>query len=141
MGRPARDPMEVMKKDIEKRFSEALEEMAEELTFQIEASYESVIQSFYEDYTPRVYERTYSTYEASDRYDDPFGFTPTSDGYESGIHVGPENIPGQPYHATKEWVFPRTFEEGIHGYFKWEMEKQFGPHYWKKMNRKYVMSS
>lgn len=130
------DPMEMIRADIEKKFNSAVKEMAEEMNFQIESAYESVIQKFYDEYTPRSYERTYSTYLGSDKYDNLFGFTPVDDGYEVGVRVGDENIPGNPYRAEKDWVFRRTFEEGIHGYFKVEYQQWYADrvkkHKWSK---------
>lgn len=114
--------------DVENKFNMALADMAAETTFAIEYAYESVVQSFYDEYGPNngdpwYYKRTYSTYEASSRADDPFGYTPIeANVFESGIEVDHENIPGSPYRADKHWVFTRTFNEGIHGYFKKEME-------------------
>lgn len=114
--------------DVENKFNIALADMAAETTFAIEYAYESVVQSFYDEYGPNngdpwYYKRTYSTYEASSRADDPFGYTPIeANVFESGIEVDHENILGNPYRADKHWVFTRTFNEGIHGFFKTEME-------------------
>jgi len=137
---PKQDPIEDIRVDIESKFNMAVADMAAQMTYQIESAYKSIIQSFYEDYTPRWYQRTFSTYEASDHEDDPFKYTPISGGAEAGIHVDPSFITGKPYRADTAWVFDRTFGKGIHGYFKWEM-KQWAPQTWKNMNRKYVMSS
>lgn len=120
MAKKVEDPVQAMKAEIEQKFNMALASMAAEMTWRIESAYESVVQSFYDEYTPKYYDRTYSTYLASDKYNDPFGFTPLSDGYESGIGIDHENIPGNPYRADKHWVFTRTFAEGIHGYFRRE---------------------
>lgn len=137
---PKQDPIEDIRIDIEARFNMAIADMATLMTYQIESAYQSIIQSFYDDYTPRWYQRTYSTYEASDHADDPFKYTPFEGGAEAGISVDPSFITGKPYRADTAWVFDRTFGKGIHGYFKWEM-KQWASHTWKSMNRKYVMSS
>ena len=130
MGRPAKDPLDAIREDVEKRFRNYLEEFTGEMTFQIESAYESVIDSFYAEYTPSSYRRTFSTYKASDRWNDVLGFTPVSDGYEGGITVDSENIPGMPYRADTHWVFTRTFKEGIHGftraeYSKWKEKREF----------------
>lgn len=131
MGRPAKDPLDAVRADVERRFKNYLEDFAGEMTYQIESAYESVIDSFYAEYEPRSYRRTFSTYEASDKTNDLFGFTPVSDGYEAGITVDSENIPGKPYRADTHWVFTRTFKEGIHGftkaeYSKWKEKREFG---------------
>lgn len=117
------DPMEMIKRDLEKKYEKALKRFAEEMTYQVEAAYESVVQSFYDDYTPRYYERTYSTYLGSDKYNSPFDYTPFGNEYEYGITVSDANIPGNPYRADKDWVFNRTFDEGIHGFFKDELNE------------------
>lgn len=102
--------------DITEKFNEAVEEMASEMTFQIEHAYEETIDEFYEDYDPVSYDRTYSTYLASTGYDN--ATTPlmhVGDAYFAGIGVNGSNIPGQPYEMPKHWVFDRTFYKGIHG--------------------------
>lgn len=104
-----------MLRDIEKKYNIALKELAEEITYQIENSYETVIDKFYEDYSPRYYDRTYSTYIGSDHYDDMFNFQQLGDTYLAGINVSSSNIPGSPYRADTDWVFDRTFYGGIHG--------------------------
>lgn len=123
MARKNENPLEAIKAEIEQKYEMALKEFAEEMTSLIEASYESVIQEFYDDYEPRYYRRTGYTYRGSDRYDDPVFASPIEGGYESGIHVGPEYYPDDPYRAKKEWVFPRTFAEGIHGFFRSELNE------------------
>lgn len=136
MARQTKDPLEAVRADIEKRYNDAMVKMAEEMTYQIESAYESVVQQFYNEYTPRSYDRTYSTYLGSDKYNNLFGYTPIENGYESGIIVDSNNIPGNPYRAEKDWVFERTFSEGIHGYFKVEyeqwMNERFKKYKWSK---------
>lgn len=133
------NPLEDIKIDIESKYNLAVAELAAEITFQIQAAYETVVQSFYEDYTPRWYDRTYSTYEASDHAEDPFKTTPIEGGFNAGINVDPSFITGKPYRADTAWVFDRTFGQGIHGYFRWEM-RQWGQNRWRTTNLKYVMS-
>ena len=141
MPRKAEDPLEVIKADIEQKYDKALHEMASEMTFQIEKAYETAISKFYNEYTPKVYDRTGSTLKASDRWDDIFGYDVKGDIFETGINVGAENIPfidgHPPYRAPKgtAWVFQRTYEEGIHGYFKVEAQDSI-----KKIMRTHVLS-
>lgn len=120
------DPLEAIKDDIETRYRKVLNEFAAEMNFQVQLAYDTVISRFYNEYTPKVYERTESTRKASDKWDNIFGYTPVGDDFEYGIKVGAENIPDidghQPYRADTDWVFNRTFEEGIHGYFKVEAQ-------------------
>lgn len=133
------DPLEQIKSDIEKKFYMACATLASDTTFLIESAYESIIDSFYDDYTPRVYNRTYSTYLLSDRYNDPFGFDTVDDNiFNSGIVVDSDNITGNPYRADKDWVTGRTFEQGIHGFFAWEY-KRWAQERWRRLNKKYVM--
>ena len=40
----------------------------------------------------------------------------SDDTYEAGIIVSAKYISGSPYRADNEFVFNRTFEEGIHGF-------------------------
>ena len=103
-------------KKIIKQYESAIKQVAEEVSFQVESAYESVIDMFYNDYTPRWYERTGSTYRASDHVDDMSKITKVGDEYLSGIIVDSENINGNPYRADTDWVFERTFVRGIHGF-------------------------
>lgn len=103
---------------IKKIFTEIANEMAEEVLWQIENTYESVIDEFYNHYNPLYYNRTFSTYLASSGYKDLYSsqnFSPINDGYEVGINVDSGNIPNNPYRADTDWVFNRTFVKGIHG--------------------------
>lgn len=123
-----KDPMDEIKADIEKKYKKDLEEFAAEMSYQVEAAYESVVQSFYDDYGPNngepwYYKRTYSTYKFSDHYDDEFAFTPFGDEYEYGITANTDNVSGNPYRADKNWVFERTFGQGIHGFFRTELNE------------------
>ena len=114
----------------------ALKKTAEELTFQIQAAYESAIDKFYADYSPHTYGRTQSTYFGSSgaKYFKKNIYPVGDMSYMGGIVVDSFFI-GQPYKANATWVFNRTFEQGIHGYTpgeakawssRWK-EKQ-GPH-------------
>lgn len=103
-------------KDLKPRFDKALKSTAEEVSFEIEKTYEDCIQSFYEDYEPMYYRRTLSTYLASSNYNDIFKIDEIGNSaFRAGITVDAHNIHGDPYRADKEWVFNRTFEKGIHG--------------------------
>ena len=126
----------VMKK-IEKGLKKALKETAEDVLFEIEEAYEKTIDEFYEDYGPNNgepwwYKRTHSTYLGSSGYEDLYDSrnfrTVGNDNYRVGINVSSDNIPGNPYKSKwrpeeggqkrsvdKDWVFRRTFDEGIHG--------------------------
>lgn len=105
---------------LENIFNISVDELLGELTYQIEAAYESTIDEFYKDYSPNngdpwYYDRTYSTYLASDGYDNLFSYETHPDVYVAGINVSPDNIYGKPYAYPADYVFGRTFEKGIHG--------------------------
>ena len=95
--------------------------IASEVSFEIEAGFEKIIDAFYNDYMPVIYERTESTYLASSNYND---LSHIENGNRGGIIVDSANIPGQPYYnhwgvnkgkpMNTEWVFERTYD-GIHG--------------------------
>ena len=113
--------MKEIAKDLEREImqaaNKALRATAEEITYQIENAYENAIDKFYQDYTPRWYGRTHSTYLASSGYN-YFGKNVKQVGKNSfiaGIEVD-SGLMGSPYKADTSWVFSRTFERGIHGY-------------------------
>ena len=110
-------------KKIKKIYQGAIKNFAEEMSSQIESAYEDTISLFYADYGPNngdpwFYDRTYSTYLASNGHDNPYSSINVQqfgDSFFAGIGVSSSNIPGNPYKIYKEWVFNRTFYEGIHG--------------------------
>ena len=102
--------------------------------------FESSIEGFYNDYTPVRYRRTYSTYLASDMYNDMnnYTFNPVEggDGAEIGLHASSSNL-GNPYRAhDTEWVFKRTFEKGIHGFTRYEASEWDKQKKWSKVLKK-----
>ena len=126
---------------IKRRVMPALGRAATELGKEIYQEYVIAINKFYDSYTPENghpyrYKRTYSTYLAAwgvggkSVYAKPNVTTFVSSGYisyEAGIIVDPSNIPGNPYFKdkphgwgedklTNENIFPRTFDQGIHGF-------------------------
>lgn len=105
--------LSAIENDIKKKFNKAISEMADEVTFQIDSAYETVIDKFYNDYTPKWYDRTYSTYEAARPL---YDFMHIGDSYWAGIQVDSANIlSANPYKMPKNWVFDRTFYKGVHG--------------------------
>ena len=60
-------------KDIKNAFNETKKQMGMYLTFEIQQTYESVIDKFYCEFTPRFYRRTFYTYKGSNRADDHSG--------------------------------------------------------------------
>lgn len=129
-----------IKKKAEKIVKDTLDNIREELAFQIEEHFELYIDRFYAHYPePRRYERTGSTYYASDSYKD-FTSALVRDGNRVGIIVSSENIPGNPYYVEgvygmrkngeavdKEWVFNNTFALGRHGYPPYEGKTPMSP--------------
>lgn len=110
------DNLKGLSKKINSAMDDALEKIAVEVGYEIEELYESVIEQFYNDYHPRRYRRTFSSFLGSDSYalmQDP---VMQDDGYIVGVSVSPNTIPGEPYRAKKDWVFERTFRKGYHGY-------------------------
>ena len=146
------DPLSNIKSDIESKLNAATKEIAEEVTFQIEKAYETVVESFYNEYTPRSYDRLFATYWGSTRFDDEFGVDPAGEDFIAGIEVDPSNINKHyetdgvgkrkktggsgPYRADTDWVFRRTYLEGIHGFFRVEyqewVENRVKTHKWSK---------
>lgn len=104
-------------KKAKKIANKILSEMTYDIAYEIESAYERIIDGFYKDYTPLYYERTYSTYLGSNVYNDiSKGIQKTSSGYKIGISVSSDYIEGDPYLADKDYVFHRSFVEGIHGF-------------------------
>lgn len=117
-----KEKMQIARKEI-------MELISADISFEIQAAFMEVIDSFYASYTPVAYQRTEATYMASSNYDDSTKFTWEGRHTVSGIQVDAANIEprygGQPYYnhwgknkgrpMNTEWVFERTFSEGIHG--------------------------
>lgn len=120
-------------KYIKSAATEATEEMAYQVSTDIERMFRDAVSQFYYSYTPRAYKRTFSTYQASSNYENMGRYKITGNNFEAGISVDPSNIQGQPYHnhwgkdrgkpMDTEWVFNRTFYEGIHGILKHDIDK------------------
>lgn len=157
-GRPNKS-IEKLIDNIKRAADESMKETAEELTYLIEFEYRRSIDLFYDDKVfaynnydtngnikstpiftniPHFYQRTGSTYQASSMYrlsDINKNVREIGNGFIGGISISSDNIPGNPYRAmNKEWVFNRTFAEGIHGvhstdkkkYKDWFSDHKFG---------------
>lgn len=111
-------PNELMKK-INTCTRHIRNEIAKQITEDLREEYRTVIADFYRDYKPHRYLRTYSSYFATNIY--KFGgnykkiTTFASDSFTTKFKVGSEFI-GEPYRASADYVFSRTFELGIHGW-------------------------
>lgn len=99
----------------------ALYKVSEKIALEIDGVYETVIEEFYASYKPRRYRRTGATFYGSKL--NPELPEKTDSGYETGLEISPDNIPGTPYRAEKAWVFERTFVKGYHGYKQDEVKE------------------
>jgi hypothetical protein len=111
-----KDFSELTKAD--KLFRDATDAFVQDVLWQIENNYETVIDMFYQHYNPLYYDRTYSTYLASSGYETLYSLqnmNPIEVGYDVGINVDSSNIKDDPYRAETDWVFNRTWRFGIHG--------------------------
>lgn len=133
---PKKKLSKVILDPIEEKLNKALYNTAEDVLVEIEAAFESVIEKFYEDYTPRngnpyYYRRTGSTFYGSNAYNNLIN--PETLYYEKDIPITGidihssfiEKVLGNPYNAdmnSPAWVFNRTFYEGIHGFTEVEAE-------------------
>lgn len=121
------DNISLLEKEINDIFNQAINDTAEDILVEVEQAYENVIETFYKSY-PTKRKRTYSLYKASSGYENLF--TPNNMYYENGIpiigiDVHSSFIPGTPYRADvngNEWVFDRSFEQGIHGFTEAEVK-------------------
>ena len=109
--------------DMKEKVKLCLSDAAYEISFEIEKAYESAIDAFYASYTPRLYDRSYSTYEGSDSHSNYKKHIPeTKDMKEigniieatAGIKVSSEYV-NAPYKDPIDYVFERTYLRGIHG--------------------------
>ncbi len=128
----------LMKKLQEKANQKAniiLNEMERQIKDSLGIIYSKVIEDFYDDYDPDYYDRTFSTYQAGlivphpTRYiDSPVARTKTSsastkNGFAKKIsmsvtsdNMNPIRTRSNQYRQPIDYVFNRTFEQGIHGY-------------------------
>ena len=128
-----KDVSKRIKKSIQEKVNVALTETLYEIGETIQDMYKDVIREFYRDYTPLWYGRTYSTFVGSSAYKDYSSLVNEIHPgiYEVGIDVSAKYITGNPYKkankfikskngyvASTEWIFDRTFYEGIHGVSK-----------------------
>lgn len=123
------------KKIIDNATKKILQESAKIFAKDYRDKYRSVILDFYKDYPkPHSYNRTLETQNANiireNNYDykKTFRFVnPTT--IEFKFSVGTEFIKGKPYRADTDWVFNRTYFEGIHGWTPDEVDDYIGNNY------------
>lgn len=106
-----------LEKICQKIAQEAISNAVNDIAFDIENMYQTVIDQFYNDYSPTKYSRTYSGYEAYIKH-----IKKIRNGYECGIIVDGSKIPQGTYSSIynhnpvdSSFVFERTFERGLHG--------------------------
>lgn len=95
-------------------------DIAKQVALDLKDEYRNVIYKFYNHYTPRSYSRTYETLLASNLYGYGNDYRKItilkSNSCSIRFQVGSSFIDGTPYRASTDWVYSRTFEEGIHGW-------------------------
>lgn len=110
---------EELLKNINKCIRRTRNEVAKQVVNDIRQEYRTVIWKFYKHYKPRMYQRSYETLFASNIYragGDYRKITTWKDGeFIVKFSVGAEYI-RESYEDPTEWVFQRTFEQGIHGW-------------------------
>lgn len=94
-------------------------EIAKHIANDFQKEYSTVIWKFYHHYTPRMYNRTYETLLASNFYRSGRDYRKITTWGENEIticfQVGSDYM-DDVYDDATDWVFSRTFEEGIHGW-------------------------
>ena len=125
MSNKRRDLLRKQNRMINSMLDHAAEYMKEEFAY----LYANVIVGFYENYDPIRYRRTFSTFAAGleGRYNKPedYVYNPKprvdikpingGEGREIKMHISPDYM-GDPCRAATDWVFDRTYVEGIHGF-------------------------
>ena len=142
-----------MKFDVEafkRHVSESFKEVAIWSAGEIQKAYKTAVQAFYDDYTPKQYRRTKSTFKASSGYNKSGEELVTQVGecaFEAGIKVDPGLIPGQPYYHTVDgervpqdtaFIFSNTFDKGLHGFQSMSVRKKKYNSPWKYKLMRYV---
>lgn len=122
--------------DLEK-MSKAIHKVGKEVGEEIQDAYAKAVTKFYNDYKPTgkgpfSYRRTYSTYEGSSGYRNRERTYKRTGKYScrAGIKVGGNFISGTPYaknhgwkNPSNEFIFGRTFYQGIHGFTTKDVSK------------------
>lgn len=108
----------------------AMRAAAKKIGDKIGEAYELAITNFYHSYDQKRYTRTHSLYKGAMGVGGRKVFFNNTGrySYDCGIEVGPEYYEGNPYvkspphglYVTPEWVFPRAFDKGIHGFTSYE---------------------
>ena len=118
MGKTTKLPDEIDKK-IDRAITKILNACAEKMANDCREQYEKIIDNFYADYRPHSYNRTLETKYAHNLYRNNYKSITTfidSNTVQIIFSPGSEYIEGNPYRANKDWVYERTYIEGIHGW-------------------------
>lgn len=142
-------------KQISDAIERGIDSGIDEIGYQLEMAYGNAIDRFYGHYpNPKFYNRTYSLYAGSDSWENPLKNKKKKGNgrYYIGINVGAnfisENIGGNPYKSSIEYVFGRSYEHGIHGMTPEESTRRGlgwhklpmspSPKYWMEKNYKNI---
>ena len=142
------DEFDVILKKLEVNVNTAVSRAAAEIGENIYIEFENVITKFYMDYTPVMYERTYSLIEGAKGAGGygTYHKRLQKNMYECGINVGAENYSGNPYAKNPPHgldmdpsiVFPNSWELGRHGFSRYSIRKHNetadDEHYWHVRN-------
>lgn len=90
--------------------SEKLNEKANQIADDVKELARASIQEWYDAYAPRSYRRTYATFAASTRICEI-----SSNSAIAGVRIDPGQVPDMYHHDPPSYVFPRSFNQGIHG--------------------------
>ena len=94
-------------------------EIAKQIANDLRQEYSNAIWKFYKHYKPRMYQRSFETLFANNLYRARGDYRKITkwqdDGFIIKFSVGSEFIQ-EPYEDDNEYVFNRTFEQGIHGW-------------------------
>ena len=121
-------------KELDTAVRKGIEEGLKEVLYQFNNIYTRSIDRFYKDYEPHRYDRTFTTYAGSDLAD-MWGLSAVSQNtyrpfmknirqigkntYYGAMNIDYsyiyENTGRNPYNSPLDYVFERTFVEGIHG--------------------------
>ena len=103
-------------------------EIAKQVVADLKKEYSTVIWKFYHHYKPHMYERTYKTLFATNLRQARGDYRKITkwngDEFIVKFSVGAEFMEGEPYRDDPDdYVFQRTFEEGIHGWIPLNFQK------------------
>ena len=151
MAKVGRKSNQQLSAEIDKAVRQGIINGLNHVAYQLGEAYGKAIDRFYHNYTPHYYDRTYSTYMASD-LSDMWGWNTGGTGfigesqyfknvrqlsknrYYVALNVDYRNIGPNPYNEPLDYVFERTYVEGIHGMTPEEAARK-GLHWHKKPER------